>query len=890
MTELSTPYLVGHYIYNMWGAPWQDNQTWNKLARVTPFGGARNHVEVFHEDYQLPTKQDRYHAYMVGQVYEDIYNLPLLEWTERSTWIPMNEYCKQTGIVFNFYTQDGINVPLSHVFFTLTVEKNVIFIVKEDLKIQWDMNNSPLYFRTYRNALQRVDQRGLSQEKADVVYVKVKIASDKQKLVEFFNQYNGKPGAMLTYHNGYLVDNTNYLSNVLEGDIVEIIYDSTLIKAIEVKLGELPTFKSKADGIRKYLITHDKSYKDNVLEYLDDCDFYLCAYPKKTPLLFNGLLLHRNHVSNIRQVTNSDYSISTNLVSEYLIAHQDLFDEQIANLTFKVYYRKQFGNKKMPYNANRIHELNRLPYVNRVAALQGLRSNIDEWRADNLENSPLMKLISKPKPICNLEEVQDAYGYNAATYYTGLSVHSHEEFISDGLGGYLVDVPYSYRKLVTVFEYDSEGKLLMWRRLENVNQYPVVNRDTKLVEFVSGIGTRQPEDHYGKLQVVVPEYQEHRVFACLKNLETHPEKWKDVTATDAWSYITDTDGLRNVLIKGNAEYSKEEYTFLIRTDKKFLCQDIEVDISRGLLQFTMNHHIAINGKVSGKRVEVPYGYLDVFLNGSALIEGIDYFVDFPNVVIINKGSINPFSMKQKITYRMMAFPATETINGETILTGIKTNRQVGYVNHYRVSRNKQYEIFEDKNFLIKIGNGIMDKSKVGFSEDNTEMKERKEYLEGKPYEIRDVVVPKRFTYPKDTYQFKRESDEVDRKVSNYLNQFIEEEPFSSNPAIIGKYEIFSPLLSKLLHDLEKKQVDFPMDRFFTNQELINYISTKYSPLFKVDPYYRKESISFKHVVIHPTHRRVVTTLNFHQARFFRRVVEVFYDNAIETSHFIRVSD
>ena len=101
---------------------------------------------------------------------------------------------------------------------------------------------------------------------------------------------------------------------------------------------------------------------------------------------------------------------------------------------------------------------------------------------------------------------------------------------------------------MTVFEYDSEGKLLMWRRLENVNQYPVVNRDTKLVEFVSGIGTRQPEDHYGKLQAVVPEYQEHRVFACLKNLETHPEKWKDVTATDAWSYITDTDGLRNVLI------------------------------------------------------------------------------------------------------------------------------------------------------------------------------------------------------------------------------------------------------------------------------------------------------------------------------------------------------
>ena len=69
-----------------------------------------------------------------------------------------------------------------------------------------------------------------------------------------------------------------------------------------MKISTIPTFKSIIDKIRKYLFTHGLSYRKNLFEYFDDCDFHLCAYPKTTPKLFRGVMLHRNSETNIRQV------------------------------------------------------------------------------------------------------------------------------------------------------------------------------------------------------------------------------------------------------------------------------------------------------------------------------------------------------------------------------------------------------------------------------------------------------------------------------------------------------------------------------------------------------------------------------------------------------------
>ena len=57
-------------------------------------------------------------------------------------------------------------------------------------------------------------------------------------------------------------------------------------------------------------------------------------------------------------------------------------DQAQGRIVFQVHYRKQYRNIRFPYNAHRLHELNKLPYRNRTAALLGVNSNIQEWRAD----------------------------------------------------------------------------------------------------------------------------------------------------------------------------------------------------------------------------------------------------------------------------------------------------------------------------------------------------------------------------------------------------------------------------------------------------------------------------------------------------------------------------
>ena len=90
---------------------------------------------------------------MLGQVFEPIVNLPFIEYPERSEWVNMAEYCKETNVLFQFYTVKGIMIPLTHIYFTTTVEKNIVIIIREETKIPWDMDKEDITFRTYRNAL-----------------------------------------------------------------------------------------------------------------------------------------------------------------------------------------------------------------------------------------------------------------------------------------------------------------------------------------------------------------------------------------------------------------------------------------------------------------------------------------------------------------------------------------------------------------------------------------------------------------------------------------------------------------------------------------------------------------------------------------------------------------
>ena len=60
---------------------------------------------------------------MLGQVFEPIVNLPFIEYPERSEWVNMAEYCKETNVLFQFYTVKGIMIPLTHITYDYSREE-----------------------------------------------------------------------------------------------------------------------------------------------------------------------------------------------------------------------------------------------------------------------------------------------------------------------------------------------------------------------------------------------------------------------------------------------------------------------------------------------------------------------------------------------------------------------------------------------------------------------------------------------------------------------------------------------------------------------------------------------------------------------------------------------
>lgn len=908
------PYLSGHFFYNIWAAPCQDNQSIIRPDRVTPFGGARNYVDIHFESYVLPTKHDRYHAYTCGQVNENVFNLPMFQWHDRSTWVNMANYCKESKVTFQFYTKKGIIIPLSLVYMTLTLAKNVVFVIRENPLLDWDMNEEDVTFRTYRNVSLTVPEA--RAETVDIIYREVKGQKERNELLTFYKRYQNATGHIKTFVNGYLVNNP--ISHpILLNDTVEIIYDSSIYRMIELQVPTTPTFNSKLDGIRKYLFTHDKSYKQNLFEYFDDCDFYLMGSPKKTPLIAQGVMLHRNDETNIRQVTNCDFAISTNLVKTMIQTHLEFLNEQVSTITFRVFYRRQARTIKTPYIAPRLHELNKLPYRNRIAAMIGARSNIVEWKAENLENSVFARTISLSKPICDLETIQDVYGYNGAVYYTAKSVHRKADAKADGLGGFNIAVPYVYRKMCTVYEYDANGKLLQWTQRAGVNQYKIVNRNTAYVEFIAGYGSSQPLHFYGDAN---NEYKmrltdsELRVYSCLSDYADYaPENvtsWTDVTDKVRLTQVLDeTSGFTTVSIQKLPRSSQHptpmevvDRKFAVRNDWDFLSRDIEVAIADGNLKFNLmqKFYDASTAKLKETAVKLPYGYLDIFLNGSALIEGIDYFVNFPEVYIVNKSALNHRLTRQKITYRMYGFPDTETVevpDGNitatvTRFTGkLNAGRQVGYISHKMLSRNGVWEILEDKNLLVKAGNGVVAREDLGFSELNTLTTKRADVLEGKPYEIIEIMPARRDAWLKDTVAFRNEALDMDKRVANYMSQFFSDRKIDTPSPIQGVYYIFSPMLSRIVSDMAKRQLRFPnLTGRYLDSEVIAFVDANYGHLVKFDPYFRQDLISFDHVIIHPTEKETITTIDYHYMRLLTRIVTIYYRDEVEIEHFVRIGD
>lgn len=853
-------YIKDHAIKNVWCTPDQDSQVIIEPARLTPPTGAFISFKVLNKKIDLPDVSSYWHVYQIGQLHPLIVGL----FPEDNKWISFDQACNNQKTICDIYLNSGIQLPRFNTFYMYTAERNLIVSVRKNDKIPFDFLNDKVYLRVYNNEYFNSDRSDALSDSIHVEGIKPTSTIEVLNFQIKYNSYLSLPGLTYAFINGYKVKEISLLTLSI-GDYAEFVYDSSINKTIDFNIGELETFESTLDSKIKYILHYLGT--DDTIQYQDDIDFFIID--KANTVKEKGVYFHKNNKDSVRMLSHRDYSIVTAYVLGYVTTIQKTTSEVVNpnDLIIRLHIRKSGYYRPIVFEHNRIKELYKMSDENIVSAMVGIDSLVTTWTAANLENSNYTRIMqSKYTEITN-EMVQYGYGYNSISRIIGDTPFKTrlESFRQ------VVDVPYGLQSKSTVYEYDENGLLLGFYLHANGSKYATVNNNARLIEILSGTGSLVLDDVFGIDNVPVPLDSSYKVYVSLRTGGVSNDIWEDVTGTD--SYF-----LQDNKIKWVNRYV-DPY-IRVRANHNFLSYELNLQANVGLIKFDINSIENREGDVGERILKVPLGELDIFLNGRSLIKGLDYNVNFPEVVIINKEYlINPLTDLQKIHVRFTGF-CDKNLN----LTHVD---DYGFIKHGFLSNNNKFDIRDDKVLRIVLDGSLKTRDDVLFSEEHSGVSILN-VTNGRPYSIRDIVVPLKGLTKEDTYTLREKSMLVDIEVADYLTLKIPQPERPALSAIAGRYQVFSPFICKLIYDLNTGILSNPLLLNNFSDNTVNEICKPYEYLLEFDPITSKNSVDSNFVAIHPHNLFTVIQLDFFKYRFIERVIKLYAKGLVTLSPFLSI--
>lgn len=850
-------FLADHALKNVWCAPGQDVQSRVKPARLTPALGVFNAVQILWGRYTLPLAGTRFHVYQIGQLHPALMGLFPVE----QRWVTMADACGLESLIVDIYASTGVQLPRSEVWYRVTANKNLIIAVKSQPRIPINLETEDIYVRVYSNAY----FNSLRADAAtDVVVVKGATCLDTDAIIAMqvqYNQHVNKPGLTSAYVNGFLVDRIDLIT-VKPGDHAEFVYDASVKRVVDFPISRLESFNSELDSQHKYLL-HYPGNAENTIDYHDDLDFFVVK--PGTGGRYQGVYYHRNREDSVRQVTHKDYS----LMVPYVVAYaSDQGWESVPSLVIRAVIRKSGWLRPLVNEDSRIKELYKLDDESLIRAMVGVDSVVDTWTATNLESSQYTRLMrSEPNAVTGTL-VENAYGYNAisslvAATPTPVRIASNQK---------VVDVPYGLQQRSTGYEYNSAGHLLSWSYHLSGAVYPTREFATELVEMIAGEVSDQLDERYGELTTVLEPRASYRMYVCPMAGGIPDNQWVDVTGSGQYAIVNNR---LTWLI------NRTQWFTCVRSDRTSLGYSLSLPAEDGVLKFSLASKQVRSGVVSTWLLQIPLGELDVWLNGRSLIEGLDYFVAFPQIVICNKEYlVNPRTQAQRVTVRFSGFCKPDFTR--------EFADDVGFVRFGRLSHNNRFDIRDDKVMRIVVDGALYDRRELEFSEDNPALVSV-DARNGSPYVIRDLVVPMRGFTDQNTYVMREHSREIDAKVAAYMSLKYPE-PVSTVPNVIPpKYVVYSPFFNKVMRDLEAGYLQDARIFGHYNDIVVKEICAPYEWLLEFDPTQLDLAPDDNYVDIHPHNEPNVVTISVHHYKFMARVVKLYLNDKVEMSHFINLT-
>jgi hypothetical protein len=333
------------------------------------------------------------------------------------------------------------------------------------------------------------------------------------------------------------------------------------------------------------------------------------------------------------------------------------------------------------------------------------------------------------------------------------------------------------------------------------------------------------------------------------------------------------------IVDGVATWAVNSMSYtLVRTNKTTLLYTVEFDLSDGLMEFNLYSRRLINGVNTMRVLEVPMGELDVFLNEHLLIENLDYFVKYPTVVVVNKEYIVEGS-KQTVVVRFKGLCSSDL--------KLTDANEFGFIMGGVLSVDHQYDIRDDKVLKIQVDGGIRTKQDLIFNEDTSTFTTLNA-LNGKPYLIKDVIVPLKDFTGQDSYQIRERSRLIDNKISDYMTAKLGTVNPTGLSAIVDYYKVFSPFLCKVMMDLKSGTLapDF-LQKQYSNAQVTDCLK-EYNYLLDFDPIVADNLPDQQYVIIHPHCFSREINLSIHHYTFMNRVVLIYAKGLTELSNYAKI--
>ena len=850
----TSDYLIQHARDNVWCTPDQDFQVILAPARISPPQGIRNNIRVLWTTINLPTKTDWYHVYQVGEITPKL--LGLLN--TQNNWITLQEHANKEWVLSDVYTKSGIQFPRFETYVLRTVDNNVLIAIKDQPTLR-NLGKESVYIRFYSNVF---FSRASKVDGIDGIQVRGTKILNSVHLMQFqggFRNSLKRKGHTYVFVNGYLRHDVN-VTTVKIGDIVEFVWDSSIKEIVELPIATLPSYYSSLDQKQKYLI-HPEGTLGETIEYRDDIDVFLIH--RNSDYIYDGVYYHKNQEDAVRMLTHRDYGLPVPYVNGYVQDHPVWND--VNRLSVRLHIRESGYHRPLVDEHHRIKELYKLPRADRILAMTGTESSLWFWHCENLEKS-FYPAIMRSKGIgIDREMVQRAYGYNAISKLIGDSPIRLPDMKD------YVRLPFALRKDSTIYEYDDKGKLLGHYHHVDGYYYPTRHPECRLIEGIVGIGTYSLPTQYQKREQKLNSQFSYRFYTTDIFANAPTDNWRDVTGSDA---VTISDGTARWNTDPAIEYS------MVRDDSHFLAYSLLLNYRDGVLKFTVNaREQRTDGTWSESPVLVPFARVDIWLNGRALIENLDYFVQWPEICIVNKEYVN-FSTpdaEQKITVRAYGHCSSD-LEREPVA-------DYGFVTSGLLSKNKRFDIRDDKVVRIVVEGAVFERSDFTFSEDDNGVR-TSAARNGAPYQITHEIVPLRGTTNKETYLLREESKRVDGLLSDFLTQRLPEprEPLP-NP-IPRLYQIYSPFCSKVMYDLLHGIIVMDDFKGQYSDMMVKDRLEEYKHLLAYEPTFK--DIDFDYVIVHPHNLYTEVTLNVYQYRFLLRAVRLFLNDKVDLTRFVKI--